>query len=251
METYGNFLSRDEWALIISLAMLIIFMSAFFLTAARKRGKSTSIVPADQDVPETEPESLSVTEEGRLNTENTEYETITNWISLRHAGALSHSGKNGSRSLSESGIPKEFRDFMSEIGLDITVTDIRMKPERHVQLEIRVNEQGFFEAGKRKGPSPYEYTLPRITYSKVKLNIWQPFINHNQEQVYSQIRFGRLQDASQWRIVFEIQNITENFSHIDYELYWDRVQHEQPADVRLGGLNRDSLNPGTEVFFRK
>lgn len=245
MESYSNILTQDEWALIISLVMLVFFVTAFFFTASQRKGKRKAMVLADEGKVELRTESEAGEEE------ITEYETVTNWITLRHAGALSPTGNHGHHSLSQSGIPKEFRDLMQEIGLEITITDIKMRPERHVQLEVSVNEKGFFEAGKRKGPSPFEYTLPRVTHSTVSLNIWQPFINHNKEQVFSQIRFGRLQDAGEWRIVFEIQHITDNFSHIDYEIYWDRVMQDKPASVRLGALNKEDLPLKTEVFFRK
>jgi hypothetical protein len=222
MEAYLNYLDRTEWALLISLAMLVFFMTAFFISSSQRSGKIKEIRLKSGENTSSVPEKFD------------HYETRTNWISLRSAGALSHSGQNGSRFLSRTSLPQEIRDLIHEIGFEITVHNIQMQPERHVRLEIKVNERGFFEVGKRKGPSPFEYTLPRVTHSTVELSLWQPFVNLNKEQVYSQIRFGRLRDADSWRIVFEIQSITDSFSHIDYEIYWERVQGDAPARVDLG-----------------
>lgn len=237
MEPFSNSLGQTEWALIISLGMLVVFMAAFFLSSAQKHGKSQMI------------QSEAAVSESTVTDQN-EFETVTRWASLRHAGSLSHSGTNGSRYLRQSNIPREIQSIMKEIDMEIEVTHIGTEPESHVQLEIRVNADGYFEVGKRKGPSPFEHTLPRVTHSQVALKIWQPFINLNKEQVYSQVRFGRIDDARDWRIVFEIQHITHNFSHLDYEIYWERVQEDPPARVDLMMDARSRKNAGPDIYFR-
>ncbi len=221
MEAYLN---QTEWALLISLLMLVFFMTAFFLSSSRRAGKVRTLrLPPEED-------------ESSARDEFDQYETCTHWISLRNAGALSPDGQHGSRFLSRASLPQEIQDLMQQIGFEITVREIGIKPERHVRLEIKVNDRGYFELGRRKGPGPFEYTLPRVTHSEVALYVWQPFVNLNKEQVYHQIRFGRLKDAGAWRIVFELQSITDQFAHLDYEMYGERLNDDLPAQVDLGTL---------------